>query len=282
MDVSILEKLKSLLDDRIEVVSSSSSSDDESNIIKTQHLSNNVDISKIDDYVDVIPDSILNTSTKNRLVIELDSCAFPKDSSDCKYQFVSNTNMPYEFGGKSLPPHKLSGFPCVASIMQNINDRYNTQLDSCLIAYYSSGSVTYPLHADDEMSLDQNSPIYNITVGSDRLIEFCDIRTKVKLGYANVSEGSILVMKKGCQQNLRHQLPALPGAGPRFCLSFRKTAAGVLKLDNSINSTPPPSPPPKQSPPSKVEHIIVGDSLTRDIKINNCITITKPGGIPTT
>ena len=161
--------------------------------------------------------------------------------------------------------------------MKIINDKCNTQLDCCLISYYSNGSVESLLHADNERSLDQNSPMCNIAIGSDRIIEFCDIRTKTKLGFAEVTEGSILVMQKGCQQNLKHRVPALPGAGPRFCLSFRKTAAGVLKLDDSVNSPPPPSPPPKESPPSKFEQLIIGDFLTRGIKINNCLTITKPG-----
>ena len=71
------------------------------------------------------------------------------------------------------------------------------------------------LHQDNEELLDPTHPISNISIGSDREIQFWDSNNE-KTGNLTVhlylTEGSLLTMKAGCQIKLWHKV--LEGVHP--------------------------------------------------------------------
>ena len=52
-------------------------------------------------------------------------------------------------------------------IMEKINTKYGTNLNSCLITKYLNGLAVCPPHPDNEPSINPASPIITLTVGAD-------------------------------------------------------------------------------------------------------------------
>ena len=98
-----------------------------------------------------------------------------------QYAWISLTNIPYGFGGKVFQARPMTEYQHLSKLMDEISQICGYTLDSCLVSYYHDGLAATPLHSDDEKSLDPNSPTCNVSIGSERTIDFCDINTKHKL-----------------------------------------------------------------------------------------------------
>ena len=99
---------------------------------------------------------------------------------------------------------------------------------------YRNNKSTLRLHSDDEHEyIDQKSTICSFSIGATRDIEFClkSIPGSDPVITFNMTEGSLVLMKPGCQQALKHRVPKRTGKiGMRFSFSFRKLLPSDLNL----------------------------------------------------
>ena len=283
-DLEVLNTFYNTIKDRIDVVSSSgdsSVSSPESKKVQSVHIPPKRtvlnDVSQIEDYVERVSTPVFDDDIHKGLAEELKKLGPTKTSNgQVYYKWISCSDLPYEFGGRSYKPLKMSLHPALSAIMVKLSDVCGYSLDSCLLSFYEDSKTASPRHADNEKSLDPNAPICSISFGPDRIIDFYDIKTGHKLSSVAMNDRTTLIMKRGCQSNLKHQVQPAAEEGTRFCLSFRKSAPGVLKVFDTSGSSVSPSPQKLD----KIQHIILGDSLTCGVELPNTLTLTKSGGRP--
>ena len=111
--------------------------------------------------------------------------------------------------------------------MDDINTKFNANVNSSLVSYYKSGNVKLRYHDDGEDMLDANQPICLVSIGSKRTVDFLyqdqDHRER-PIHTINPVDGSLYVMKPGCQQYFKHRVKKdnYMLSGYRYCLSFRR------------------------------------------------------------
>ena len=116
-----------------------------------------------------------------------------------------------------------------------------TSLNSCLIQFYPTGFTGVRLHDDFEWEMDQSQPFINVSIGESRRVEFLHNYQKSSdrpAKVVKVGDGSMYVMKKGCQNFYRHRVPSEgPNKKARFCLSFRSILdLSVSPVTNSVHN----------------------------------------------
>ena len=259
-DVETLELFNTILSEELERLSSTSSTSDPTEVLPN-----------LDEFVPIISDiprtpppdieitpeigsnnnNNMNTQNMSKLV-DLDtsfvsSHEFTEAKSDLnslfsgcdknsKYIWLSDKSSIYRFGHQTLISKDIRGYQGIFDIMELLNSKSSDlSHDSCLITRYRNSTDVLTLHQDNEELLDPTHPISNISIGSDREIQFWDSNNE-KTGNLTVhlylTEGSLLTMKAGCQIKLWHKVLEGVGGGTRYCLSFRK-------LDMSEDPTTP-------------------------------------------
>lgn len=216
-------------------------------------------------------------------------------SHKVSYIWVNSQNRPYVFGNVSHSPNHFSMCPSIKALMDTINEHLdNAGNDACLITMYDSGKVSLPLHSDDEDdTIDHNHSISVFSMGDTRTIQFCSKVNKEPLKSFELHDKSLLIMKPGCQQHLKHEVCSSDNAGARISLSFRKlTPVPDIKSTPLSSPGPPPldymsegyysptTPGPTHMTSYFPKHLVIGDSLIRNINLENCITLCKGGAIP--
>ena len=175
-------------------------------------------------------------------------------SSSKKYSWVSAINVLYSFGQLTLQPRNIHSYKSIVSLLTWLSSRVGCELNSCLITQYKSHETSLGWHQDNEDIFDPESPILNLSLGSSRTIEFRD-KDDVTCGIF-LQEGSLLVMKNGCQQHLWHRVlrhsDEATQQTPRFCLSFRRVTTQPTITEESIQEAPQQSP----AVPTPVEPVI--------------------------
>ena len=231
------------------------------------------------------------------------------DSKMIKYQWLNSNNDPYSFGCKRYNAKMISGFPFVYELLGKLNKELDCNLNSCLIACYQSSDISGPLHSDDEDIMDQDHVVCNVSLGPKASLEFYEFdksESDEPVATYQMENNSILMMLPGCQQQYKHKVILASDTEtqyPRFCLSFRKAIRlpdvkgtqviyNLVPIDEhqSISTTQQGyfgfHPLREQvcvdknisaHPKIKYQHLIIGDSLTRDISTPDCYTITKGG-----
>lgn len=167
---------------------------------------------------------------------------------DSKYVWLSKHKIEYKFGKRTLQPEQIFHSQYVTEIMEDINKSLGLELDSCLISRYKNASESLSRHQDDEIIIDQQHAICNVSIGSPRDIQFWNSPldgTGELIKHIHMQEGSLVVMYPSCQQKLWHEvLQGEPGI--RYCLSFRrvqlrdKTQIAKLQVSDVPFSLPHP------------------------------------------
>ena len=229
---------------------------------------------------------------------------------DTKYVWLSKKQSTYQFGNWSLDSLQISLFKKIMNIMNILNTNMGLNLDSCLITRYINSSDMIPRHQDNEEIIDQEHAICNVSIGSPREIEFWTTgkeRTGKLIKNICMQEGSLVVMKPGCQQRTWHKV--LKGViGTRFCLSFRRENPRSQPLTPKIckavqfaefvsaqstpisskclprrnaepSSSPPPMPPPTLPPPATSSKVASSHPLTPPPPTSP--PTTRPATLPT-
>ena len=191
----------------------------------------------IEDYVDYKADFIDNQTDISLLLGECESMGFvrkPKSKNEelddaVQNRFLSLGKDSYDWSSRNgvvvNEPLSLAKFPNISSLLEKVNMEFGCSLNSALVSFYRNGDVSARLHADDEPSLDATQPIVVMSLGAVRRVEFVDNRQDSFRHSAKVldpQEGSVYVMKPGCQAGFRHRVRMKRVVKQaRFSISFR-------------------------------------------------------------
>ena len=116
-------------------------------------------------------------------------------------------------------------------IMDKINTRYGTNINSCLVTKYLNGLAVCPPHPDNEPSINPASPIFTLTVGADgvRNMVFRSLSDKSIVQNLTLPDNSLLVFSRKSQEFYSHAIPADSSVkGVRFSLTFREISPYFL------------------------------------------------------
>ena len=140
---------------------------------------------------------------------------------------VAMFGYPYHYSGS-----KHSGKPTdipepIESIISLISDKYpdHEQLNSCLVNKYCGPEALLPRHSDDEFSIDPESSVFTVSLGTSVTVKFTDI------GSGHVVEketepNSLYVMSRKSQNYWQHEIPknCLAEGEVRYSLTFRRVS----------------------------------------------------------
>lgn len=261
--------------------------------------------------VDFIPEFTTDSTLIDNLTKDLDDLHLtPTDNKSTASQWLSNSYTPYVFTDKDPihSPKDINDYPSILQLMQQVNecDKVDGPLDSCLIIKYPSSSAATRAHADNEPLIDDKKSICSFTICSSGTIEFFKINKSSKSGKGKskcvksyvMNEGSLVVMRPGCQKTLNHCVRAERSSSEcqvRYSISFRGTTTLESHITQTLNSpvkdliksfdekshhsSPPTVPVPDTSavrgttsPPTQNQHkqkicLVAGDSFAARLDV---------------
>ena len=176
-------------------------------------------------------------------------------------------------------PQDISGFPNIKRLLSLVNSstEITGPLDSCLVIKYKNNSTSTSLHCDAEPLMDQEKSICSFSLGCERTLEFYEGTSKNPKCAKKIrmKNNSLVIMRPGTQQNLRHAVraePATKGVGPeksgqvRYSLSFRaivKTVSPAGSQTNGTRETSTPASGNKVPEPKRKVTLVAGDSYAQ-------------------
>ena len=120
----------------------------------------------------------------------------------------------------------ISWSEILLEIKSQVEEKANTNFNSCLLNRYHDGSESMAYHADDEPMLEQHGTIASVSFGAERRFLFRHNRyqeNKIPVVETILSNGSLLMMQGEIQNHWKHALPASKKIKtPRINLTFRK------------------------------------------------------------
>jgi alkylated DNA repair dioxygenase AlkB len=176
-------------------------------------------------------------------------------------------------------PQDISGFPNISKLLSLVNasTEITGPLDSCLVLKYNSKKSRTSVHCDNEEDIiDQEKSICSFSLGCERTLEFYEgtSGTPKCAKKIRMKNNSLVVMRPGTQQNMRHAVRAEPATKGedgesnqvRYSLSFRAIVKTVSSASSQNNSTPVTSTPTckgrVQKPVQRVT-LVAGDSYAQ-------------------
>ena len=142
--------------------------------------------------------------------------------------FMSDPIQSYTYGkGRGVRTYTSIPFSCgVESIMNKLNDEFNTSYNGCFLNHYLHHRQHLGWHADDFEKMDHDHPIAVISVGQPREIWWRKFEQKGVIPNEQkqmLSSGSLFIMPPGFQQTHQHRIPKGDREmGPRVSLTFRR------------------------------------------------------------
>lgn len=201
----------------------------------------------------------------NCIKSEVESLGLKCNNNNTATSWLTTTNQEYKWktgSGKFTvkKPVNFEQYPGIKNIMADINDKYGTDLNSCLVGYMENGLSTLRPHDDNEPCFDKTQPICVVTVGAPRKVEFLNKYSSEKPVHSiTPNDGSIYTMKPGCQDFFNHQIRADRRVKhERFSLSFRRMIP-IPKNEHPV-------------PVSSIEDEIISVEKSGHKKLNNQIT----------
>lgn len=140
-----------------------------------------------------------------------------------KSRGIYNMGNSYEFASIKAKGEEFD--PAVLKLMTTINEKYNYNLNSCLLNYYEDGSVIIGHHRDNCYNLVggyEKAIVVSISYYATRTMEFLSLDKREKK-HIKLEHGDILLMDKGCQKHYSHAIIKDTKAdGHRINLTFRE------------------------------------------------------------
>lgn len=198
---------------------------------------------------------------------------FKSMSDKVQNKFISSLPEPYSWPSKKGPvinnPLELSKFPVIKRIMNQVNQRFNCDMNSVLVSCYVRGEVNTGLHRDDEKSLDPKQPICVLSVGATRRVEWvaADKPTKYAADYRiDPADCSLYIMKTGCQEDFLHRVRRDKNVKSwRISLSFRCSVPEKSEVPEEQSEVPVTSENSEKTPPkSSVKDIPISSTPNLD------------------
>ena len=142
-----------------------------------------------------------------------------------KNTWLSNTGLGYGWDNVQLPPIDIAEYPNIMGLMGKLNIELGCGYNSCLVTRYRRGEgVNY--HSDFEETLDDNSSITVVNLGSPGTVDFIPYLGDGRLRprpclTIKLKDGEAYTMMQGCQEHFKHRANKAE-QGVRYALSFRK------------------------------------------------------------
>ena len=114
--------------------------------------------------------------------------------------------------------------PIIRAIIDFLNDKTGSTVNSCLITRYADGKCTCPEHEDNEGVINPASDIHTLSIGKTRKMT---LRQKTKDGNivaeeVELPENSLLTFSRKSQDYFTHEIPADVNVDEvRYSLTFR-------------------------------------------------------------
>jgi alkylated DNA repair dioxygenase AlkB len=124
----------------------------------------------------------------------------------------------YRYSGLSLNPEPWR--PVLMALRQRLEEFTGQPFNAVLANAYRDGRDSMGWHRDNENELGSDPFIASLSFGEDR--RFLVRKKGEKSVGITLQHGSLLVMKRGCQQRFQHALPKTArDAGLRIKLTYR-------------------------------------------------------------
>lgn len=232
------------------------------------------------EFTSYMEDFCANDTLLENIREELDSLDLSTKATKAPTQWLSDSGKPYIYPDTNFH-HKaisISNFPNITKLMDLVNESSEVTgpLDSCLVTKYNSDRASLRIHDDGEANMiDQTKAICSFTIGAERTIEFWSHGQKPLLVSSyRMKHNSLVVMRPGTQQHLRHGVRAERNTGKpdttyvRYSLSFRaisKPAAPVVSKTAGVQADSvivQPDPVELHTPPVERKYVslVAGDS----------------------
>lgn len=131
---------------------------------------------------------------------------------------VLNKKYIYSKSERSLVPMT----PTLKELQKLVEEFTGIHFDFVLLNLYRDGNDKVGWHCDGESTMD-SSNITSISLGTERIFKFRDKETKELVWKHQLKNGSLVWMKKGCQEVYEHEVPkSTKITTPRINLTFRK------------------------------------------------------------
>ena len=109
----------------------------------------------------------------------------------------------------------------LVKLKQIVEKVSKTKFNSCLLNLYHDGNEGMGWHSDDEKSIEDNSSIASISLGTERKFSFRHKHSNKTISIS-LEHGSLLLMKQATQKYWLHSLPKSSKITlPRINLTFR-------------------------------------------------------------
>ena len=123
-------------------------------------------------------------------------------------------------------------YPAIIKIiMEKLNAKYGTNINSCLITKYVDGRAECPPHPDNEPVINPASLIFTLSIGIDgvRNMVFRSLSDNSIVQNLMLPDNSLLVFSRKSQDSYSHAIPADSTVkGTRFSLTFREISPYFL------------------------------------------------------
>ncbi len=245
-------------------------------------------------FVEYVPNFCAENAHLDDVLTECESMQLSSKRTKAETQWLSSSMEPYVYPDSS-PVHKakdITKFPAINKLLSLVNESTEVTgpLDSCLVTKYNSKQASLKLHADDEDTIDQGKSICSFSLGCERNIEFWEQgRKPKKVKDIRMAHNSMVIMRPGAQQNLKHCVRAEPCSTSkdvaetqvRYSLSFRAVTKAPIAThappqvsttdQASINTggfTGSSTPPNLATVVRKPVCLIAGDSFAARMKVD--------------
>ncbi|WP_233357698.1 alpha-ketoglutarate-dependent dioxygenase AlkB family protein [Haloflavibacter putidus] len=127
----------------------------------------------------------------------------------------------YTYSGITMHPQAFPDY--LYSILLELNKKFDTNFNTCLVNLYRDGADSNGWHADNEKELGKNPVIASISLGEIRKFKIKhNTLKKEKLDFW-LESGSLLLMAGETQHYWKHQIPKTKKpVKPRINLTFRE------------------------------------------------------------
>lgn len=154
-----------------------------------------------------------------------------KDNTPRQEYWCNTLMTPYTYGyGKgerTYEPNELLN--CIEKVRKKIDKDYGIYFEGCFLNRYNSPTDGIGWHSDDDEGIDHNFPIFVISLGITRKINWKPIGSKGNdvIKERGLKTGSLFIMPAGFQHAYVHRIPKynnsiLDGHDCRISLTFRK------------------------------------------------------------
>ena len=139
-----------------------------------------------------------------------------------------DTSLTYSYGsGKSVRTYTASPMhEVVRSYLNELNAKFGTAYNVCVLNYYADQKNSLGWHADDSPEQDPNHPICVLSFGAERYIFVKENGSKGVVPPEDryfLKHGSCFIMPPGFQETHQHKIPRHDReCEPRMSMTFRK------------------------------------------------------------